>query len=563
MNRKGPGRPWGRKRAENKSKAKPIDHGGFHRRNFRIIAAPLLFIFSVLRTIAFQLWVVLGIIACKGSAIRGISQQRAGYRPQRDAEVGISMSSKAQRSPGPVDPMIATQKHHHRKAFEYISKALKIDEEDGRKDVAVELYRKGIAELQKGVAIDIKGQGESWDKARRLQEKMMTNLVMAQDRLEVLVTNKPMKMKQPIGGAVHKSNTLPRNYGNTRRGSGESSPRSSPSNSPYSWRRGIPRQNSIPGANKNTPKKPKDIKNLNLKGVDKKLAETILNEVIDNGPAVSFQDIAGQDTAKQALQEIVILPALRPELFTGLRAPARGLLLFGPPGNGKTMLAKAVANESNATFFNISASSLTSKWVGEGEKLVRAMFAVAKELQPSVVFMDEIDSVLCERKEGENDASRRLKTEFLVQFDGVAGASDDKVLIMGATNRPQELDDAVLRRFTKRVYVTMPNKSTRLHLLKHLLGKHSNSLTDREIDDLAKMTDGYSGSDLNALAKDAALGPIRELSLTEVKHVDASKVRQMKLSDFTDSIKKIRKSVPPESLMKYMEWNSSYGDMNV
>jgi hypothetical protein len=132
MNRKGPGRPWGRKRAENKSKAKPIDHGGFHRRNFRIIAAPLLFIFSVLRTIAFQLWVVLGIIACKGSAIRGISQQRAGYRPQRDAEVGISMSSKAQRSPGPVDPMIATQKHHHRKAFEYISKALKIDEEDGK-----------------------------------------------------------------------------------------------------------------------------------------------------------------------------------------------------------------------------------------------------------------------------------------------------------------------------------------------------------------------------------------------------------------------------------------------
>ncbi|XP_045166158.2 spastin-like isoform X2 [Mercenaria mercenaria] len=563
MNRKGSGRPWGRRRTDNKSKPQPTDRGAFHRRNFRLIAAPLLFIFSVLRTIAFQLWVVLGIIACKGSAISGISQQRAGYRPQRDAEIGVSMTSKSQRSPGPVDPLLATQKHHHRKAFEYISKALKIDEEDGRKDVAVELYRKGIAELQKGVAIDIKGQGEAWDKARRLQDKMMTNLVMAQDRLEVLVTNKPMKMKQPIGGAVHKSNTLPRNYGNSRRGSGESSPRSSPSNSPYAWRRGLPRQNSVPGANKNVLKKPKDLKNLNLKGVDKKLAETILNEVIDSGPPVSFQDIAGQDTAKQALQEIVILPALRPELFTGLRAPARGLLLFGPPGNGKTMLAKAVANESNATFFNISASSLTSKWVGEGEKLVRAMFAVAKELQPAVVFMDEIDSVLCERKEGENDASRRLKTEFLVQFDGVAGASDDKVLIMGATNRPQELDDAVLRRFSKRVYVAMPNKSTRLMLLKHLLSKHSNPLSDREVDDLAKLTDGYSGSDLNALAKDAALGPIRELSLSEVKEVDASKVRPVKLSDFLESLKKIRKSVPPETLMKYTEWNNQYGDMNV
>ncbi|KAL4238170.1 hypothetical protein ACF0H5_002882 [Mactra antiquata] len=535
------------------------------------------------------------------------------------------MTSKA-RSPGPADPLLVTQKHHHRKAFEYISKALKIDEEDGRKDVAVELYRKGIAELEKGVAVQIRGQvGEPWDKARRLQDKMMTNLVMAQDRLEVLekmlamnhhssnrpvamdtsepgpsripdavspnvtvrqrtprdtrgqpkktvinkpsvipktqVTTKPMKMKQPIG--IHKSNTVPRNFGNQRRGSGESSPRSSPSNSPYAWRRGIPSQSSIPKSNKGTPKKKRDMKNLNIKGVDKKLAETILNEIIDSGPPVSFQDIAGQDTAKQALQEIVILPALRPELFTGLRAPARGLLLFGPPGNGKTMLAKAVANESNATFFNISASSLTSKWVGEGEKLVRAMFAVAKELQPSVVFMDEVDSVLCERKEGENEASRRLKTEFLVQFDGVSGSTEDKVLIMGATNRPQELDDAVLRRFSKRVYVSMPDKSTRLVLLKHLLSKHNNPLSDREMNDLASKTEGYSGSDLNALAKDAALGPIRDLSLTEVKEVDASKVRAIKANDFFEALKRIRKSVPIETLVKYVEWNNQYGDMNV
>lgn len=626
MNRRGFGRSWGRKRNENKSRNPQRE--SFHRRNFRIVAAPLLFIFSVLRTIALQLYVVLGILVCRTSILASRNNTRGSAR-RCDAESCDPMTSKPHRSPGPGEPLLANQKHHHRKAFEYISKALKIDEEDsGRKDVAIELYKKGIGELQKGIAVEITGEGDPWDRARRLQAKMMTNLVMAQERLEVLekvfaasghnriteeamdcggagpssppkpsvqhkpsphittrrprsaastpvpkvdgirprvtdkttVASKPMKMKQPM--AIHKSNSLPR--------TGPSSPRStsnrsnSPSGSPYAWRK-INRQNSAGTNNSRAAptRKPPDIKNLKLKGVDKKLAETILNEVIDSGPPVAFNDIAGQETAKQALQEIVILPALRPELFTGLRAPARGLLLFGPPGNGKTMLAKAVANESRATFFNISASSLTSKWVGEGEKLVRAMFSVAKELQPSVVFMDEIDSVLCERKEGENDASRRLKTEFLVQFDGVAGCTDDKVLIMGATNRPQELDDAVLRRFAKRVYVSMPDVATRKTLLRHLLTKHNNPLTDRELDNLATLAEGYSGSDLNALAKDAALGPIRELSVTEVKQVDANKVREIRMQDFLDSLRRIRRSVPEETLAKYFDWNRQYGDMTV
>jgi spastin len=222
-----------------------------------------------------------------------------------------------------------------------------------------------------------------------------------------------------------------------------------------------------------------------------------------------MDDIVGLENAKQALYEIVVLPTLRPDLFTGLRKPARGLLLFGPPGNGKTMLAKAVAHNAGATFFSISASSLTSKWVGEGEKMVRALFAMARELQPSVIFIDEIDSIMTERKSDENEASRRLKTEFLIQFDGVSSGDCDRVLVMGATNRPQDLDDAAIRRLVKRIYITMPELITRVSILQKLLQKVKSSISDSELQELARLTEGYSCSDLTALARDAAMGPIR------------------------------------------------------
>uniref|UniRef100_UPI003AAE26AF spastin-like isoform X1 n=2 Tax=Centroberyx gerrardi TaxID=166262 RepID=UPI003AAE26AF len=457
-------------------------------------------------------------------------------------------------------------KGHHKQAFEYTSLALRIDEDDkGVKEEAVQWYKKGIVELQRGIAVEITGQGEQYDRAKRLQDKMVTNLNMVKDRLALLEAKLASQRKSdPPKASNHvlpQLKPVPKSQSGAGGVSGLIRPSSAVRPGPRSNDVKVtPRvgrgQNGKPAASK-LPQK-RDMKN--FKNVDSKLASLILNEIIDSGTTVSFEDIAGQDLAKQALQEIVILPALRPELFTGLRSPARGLLLFGPPGNGKTMLAKAVAMESNATFFNISAASLTSKYVGEGEKLVRALFAVSRELQPSIIFIDEIDSLLCERREGEHDASRRLKTEFLIEFDGVQSRGDDRVLVMGATNRPQELDEAVLRRFAKRVYVALPNEETRLKLLRNLLGKHGNPLNQKDLSRLAKVTAGYSGSDLTSLAKDAALGPIRELGPEQVRSMAASEMRNIKCKDFEDSLKRIKPSVSPQTLDLYTQWNKDFGD---
>nr|XP_055060463.1 spastin isoform X3 [Misgurnus anguillicaudatus]XP_055060464.1 spastin isoform X4 [Misgurnus anguillicaudatus] len=458
-------------------------------------------------------------------------------------------------------------RNYHKQAFEYISVALQIDEEDkGDKDQAVQWYKKGITELEKGICIQVTGTGEKADRARRLQKKMITNLDMAKDRLKLLgggavskrkdaIPLRPKNPPKPSQGApaagLHRTPSASQTGRN-----GAQNNQKGPST------RGGNRPNSKASQDTTaSPQRKRDMKN--FKNVDSKLANLIMNEIVDSGSSVKFDDIAGQELAKQALQEIVILPALRPELFTGLRAPARGLLLFGPPGNGKTMLAKAVAMESNATFFNISAASLTSKYVGEGEKLVRALFAVARELQPSIIFIDEIDSLLCERREGEHDASRRLKTEFLIEFDGVQSGGDDRVLVMGATNRPQELDEAVLRRFAKRIYVALPTEETRLKLLRNLLSKHGNPLSQKELSQLAKLTEGYSGSDLTSLAKDAALGPIRELRPEQVRNMKANEVRNIRYSDFIDSLKRIKHSVSSQTLELYVRWNREYGDTTV
>lgn len=507
-------------------------------------------------------------------------------RRQHMAESGGGLYTKD----GDTSSLMRQQKEFHNLAFGYLSQALEIDEATSdvtQKVMALELYRKGIKELENGVNIAIHGQGEEVERAQKLHNKMVHSLQQTIERVEDLEqqmrtpsvdvscmparppmssTNIPESVSSPHGYKRKPDVTSAKSGSGLRPSTPPSVGVSRPGHAQTPQYR-QPLKSSVAASSRNVAQKPgsvpkRPLSATHLKNVDSKLANIILNEIFDAGTGVTFDDVAGQQAAKQALQEIVILPSLRPELFTGLRAPARGLLLFGPPGNGKTMLAKAVAQESNAKFFCISAASLTSKWVGEGEKLVRALFAVAKELQPSIIFIDEVDSLLCERRESEQDASRRIKTQFLLEFDGVHSNADDRVLVMGTTNRPFELDDAVLRRFPKRIYVQMPDFDARLALLEKLLSKHEHPLSHREIEWIARETDGYSASDLTALAKDAALGPIRDLDPNLVKSVDVNKVRKITVRDFCDSLRRIRCSVPAELLQKLTHWNRQFGDIS-
>lgn len=241
------------------------------------------------------------------------------------------------------------------------------------------------------------------------------------------------------------------------------------------------------------------------KGVDEGAAKQIFNEIVVQGDEVHWSDVAGLEPAKKALKEAVVYPFLRPDLFMGLREPAKGMLLFGPPGTGKTMLARAVATESKSTFFAISASSLTSKWLGESEKLVRALFALAKALAPSIIFVDEIDSLLSSRGgSSEHESTRRVKTEFLIQWSDLQRAAAGKeqtdqekregdasrVLVLAATNCPWAIDEAARRRFVRRQYIPLPEDHVRAEQLKTLLSHQKHNLNDQDLEVLVQLTGG-------------------------------------------------------------------------
>lgn len=253
---------------------------------------------------------------------------------------------------------------------------------------------------------------------------------------------------------------------------------------------------------------------------NKKLQSALSSAILQEKPNVKWDDIAGLEGAKEALREAVILPIKFPHLFTGKRTPWKGILMYGPPGTGKTYLAKAVATEASSTFFSISSSDLVSKYLGESERLVKQLFEMARSAKPSIIFIDEIDSMCGARGEGESEASRRIKTEFLVQMNGV-GVDTSGILVLGATNIPWSLDSAIRRRFEKRIYIPLPEAPARAKMFQIHTGTMHHNLASADFKYLGEVAQGYSGSDISTVVRDALMQPVRKVqTATHFKQVD-------------------------------------------
>ncbi|KIJ59844.1 hypothetical protein HYDPIDRAFT_32836 [Hydnomerulius pinastri MD-312] len=324
----------------------------------------------------------------------------------------------------------------------------------------------------------------------------------------------------------------------------------------------------------------------------KKLRAGLSSAILSEKPNVKWDDVAGLEGAKASLKEAVILPIKFPHLFTGKRTPWKGILLYGPPGTGKSYLAKAVATEAKSTFFSVSSSDLVSKWQGDSERLVKNLFEMARENKPAIIFIDEIDSLAGTRNESDSEGSKRIKTEFLVQMNGV-GHDDTGVLVLGATNIPWQLDSAIKRRFEKRIYIPLPGIEARKQMFQIHVGSTPCQLEPKDYRTLAEQTEGYSGSDISIVVRDALMQPVRKvISATHFKpihpspstsnkvkwtpcspgdpeavektwsdvHSDELEEPPLKLQDFMKSLGNVRPTVVEADIKRHDDWTKESGN---
>uniref|UniRef100_A0A183BTL7 RING finger protein 207 n=1 Tax=Globodera pallida TaxID=36090 RepID=A0A183BTL7_GLOPA len=443
---------------------------------------------------------------------------------------------------------------------EGLKKAIEADETRDDKSGVIVLYKNVLKLLQR--ALDIRPNSCPVNKHLEVleqQNKLSVFVAQAQDRLGKLGRSVFMAQTQDRLGKLE---GLERNRRTFIEPKAIKAAPFSLASANSSSSRGMPCTSTA--AKTFTAKHPIESKTSLLKNVESKLGEEILGTIVETTDT-RLDDIEGNAMAKLALEENVVLPALNPKLFTGLRAPCAGILLFGPPGNGKTMLAKAVANECHSTFFSVSAATIMSKWVGDGERLVKALFQVARNAQPSIIFIDEVDSMLCQRFEQENGAARRVKTEFLVRLDGCSsGSSDDRVLVLAATNRPQELDEGILRRFPQRIFIDLPDKMARFQMIRRTFEQNSTKLqlSDVELEKIASKTDNYSYSDLKALCRAAALLPVQSARMEnrDLRRCTVEKLRPVNFKDLESAVRSVRPSVNAESRRKLFEFAENHAN---
>ncbi|XP_075145520.1 katanin p60 ATPase-containing subunit A-like 1 isoform X2 [Haematobia irritans] len=317
---------------------------------------------------------------------------------------------------------------------------------------------------------------------------------------------------------------------------------------------------------KNSPKTSTKSKTFAPAGYEQHLVETLEKDILQKNPGVKWTDVAGLNEAKSILQEAVVLPIIMPDFFKGIRRPWRGVLMVGPPGTGKTMLAKAVATECGTTFFNVSSSTLTSKYRGESEKLVRLLFEMARFYAPSTIFIDEIDALCSARRsDSEHEASRRFKAELLIQMDGLNVTMQDEkiIMVLAATNHPWDIDEAFRRRFEKRIYISLPNEDTRSALLKLCL-KDVNLCSSLDTTAIGEQMKGYSGFDISNVCRDAAMMPMRRQIFgrtpEEIRQIRREDVDlPITLQDFQDAMQRTKKSVSIDDVKRFEKWMEEYG----
>lgn len=282
--------------------------------------------------------------------------------------------------------------------------------------------------------------------------------------------------------------------------------------------------------------------------------------IIKDKPKIHWDEVVGLEDAKRALKESIVYPAQRPDLFP-LGWP-RGILLYGPPGNGKTLIAAATASEIAGYFINVDAASMMSKWLGEAEKNVAKLFSMArkiaqKENVPVILFVDELDSLLGTRT-NEVGGEVRVKNQFLTEMDGINAKSKElQMYVIGATNKPWSLDWPFLRRFQKRIFISLPDYDGRLQMFK-LYTSPLNVDGNLKLEELAKVSDGYSASDIRDICQSGQLRVVNELFASGKADDGNSKTRSITTSDFRDILKNRKPSVSVEMNRAYMRWTEQF-----